>query len=130
MRDIRPYHVLRIVLGGTILSGGLFKVFFHRTALAEYSKLGLPAMLILPMTCFEIACGILLLLDRRAREAGIAFVVFAAAAAVLALVRLSGTFASRASEPFELEVAPKDVLLYALLGLMAVVMLMLRRRRH
>jgi len=46
------------------------------------------------------------------------------------LVRLSGTLASRASVLFVLEATPKDVLLYGILGLMAVVMLMLHRRRR
>jgi len=34
--------VLRIFLGGTILCGGLFKIFFYSIALAEYAKLGYP----------------------------------------------------------------------------------------
>lgn len=107
-----PSVLLRVMMGGVFVSAGLFRLFVPQAALDEMVNLSLPAILVFPITAFEIAMGFSLILNRYIKYTSAALIIFLFIALVKGLVIGGGGLWLSAGELFVFNTTPTDVFMH------------------
>lgn len=107
-----PSNGLRILMGLVFCSAGLFRLVVPQLALDEMAALGLPALLFFPIAAFEIATGILLLVNRYVKYVSIALVIFLFLALIKGLIIGGQGLWTSASELFVFNTTPTDIFMH------------------
>jgi len=107
-----PSVLLRVLMGVVFCSAGLFRLFVPQAALDEMANLGLPVLLVFPITAFEIVLGLFLILNRYVKYTAGALVLFLAVALIKGMIAGGWGLFSLAGELFVFNVTPTDIFLH------------------
>jgi len=107
-----PSVLLRVLMGGVFCAAGLFRLFVPQAALDEMANLSLPALLVFPITAFEIVMGLSLILNRFVKYTAGALILFLFFALIRGLAIGGLGLFSSAGELFVLNTTPTDIFMH------------------
>jgi uncharacterized membrane protein YphA (DoxX/SURF4 family) len=107
-----PSALLRVSLGLIFLAAGTFRLFVPQLALDEMTNLGMPALMVFPITAFEIVMGLALIFNRYLKYATGALILFLLFALIRAAVLGGFGLLAAAGELFVFNINPTDVFMH------------------
>jgi len=107
-----PSILLRVLMGGVFCVAGLFRLFVPQMALDEMANLNLSALLVFPVTAFEIVLGLSLILNRYVKYTAGALILFLFFALTRGLAIGGLGLLSAAGELFVFNVNPTDIFMH------------------
>ena len=118
-----PVELLRLFLALVFLSAGIFRIFNPSLAQQEFSGLGLPSFLFPLMIVFEIVAGLLLLINKFARQIYFLLAFFLVMALGWALLSEGSALVKGAGELFVFNLTPTDVFMHIIFLIMIIVLI-------
>jgi len=112
--NMQNNFLLRLFLGLTFLSAGIYRIFNWHQAVLEFSRFGISSAyyLIILMIILEVAGGLLLILNIRTKEILLAFIVFIIIALISAFLVNGREIVSGLGELFTFNPSPTDSFLH------------------
>lgn len=112
--NLKIKNLLRIFLGLTFLSAGIFRIFNWNKAIIEFSglNLGTAYYLIVLIIALEVIGGLLLILNIKTKEILLAFSLFIAIAIIIAFMANGNNIIANFKELFTFTPTPTDVFLH------------------
>jgi len=107
-----PSILLRVLMGGVFCVAGLFRLFVPQMALDEMANLNLSALLVFPVTAFEIVLGLSLILNRYVKYTAGALILFLFFVLTRGLAIGGLGLLSAAGELFVFNVNPTDIFMH------------------
>lgn len=106
--------LLRLFLGLTFLSAGIYRIFNWQQAVIEFSRFGLGSAyyLIVLMIILEIVGGLMLIFDVKTKEILLIFIIFIIISLISALLVNGNNILSGLGELFTFDLTPTDLFLH------------------
>ena len=111
---LKPFNLLRLFLGLTFLSAGIYRIFNWNQAVVEFSRFGLGSAyyLIVLMIILEVAGGLMLLFDIKTKKVLLAFTIFILIALIGAFLVNGKGIISGLGQLFTFTPSPTDSFLH------------------
>lgn len=118
----RTVEITRIAAGFVFLSAAVFRVLHHAEAVAEVTRLHLPAFASTAIVVFEVAVSTMFFLNIRVRVAALATIAFLFGAIAIALALYWREILASIHELFVFNANPTDILLHVMYILFLIIL--------